>query len=183
MPNRRTVRRRRRAIIRSRFLGQRRAPDKDSMPLLATKYFGTLPCEAHDFYDFPFGIPGFEEENRFVLLNIPGKEPLVFLQSAQTATLCFLALPVLVADPRYSLSVSIEDLRILELEPSRQPHLGGEVLVLALLAIEEGKDATANLLAPIVINLATRRAVQAIRCDALYSHRQALPQLVRGEAC
>jgi flagellar assembly factor FliW len=153
------------------------------MPLLATKYFGKLSCEPADCYDFPSGIPGYEGERTFVLLNLPGKEPLVFLQSVQTATLCFLALPILVADPQYRLSVSFEDLQILELELTRQPHIGGEVLVLALLAIEEGAAATANLMSPIVMNLKNRRAVQAIRCDFAYSHRQPLRGLDRSETC
>jgi flagellar assembly factor FliW len=153
------------------------------MPLLATKYSGTVPYECRDCYHFPLGIPGFEDETSFALLSIPGKHPLVFLQSARTATLCFLALPILVADPEYKLSVPFEDLQILELELTRQPRIGGEVLVLALLAIEKGADATANLLAPIVVNLKNHRAVQSIRCDFAYSHRQALPGLARREAC
>jgi flagellar assembly factor FliW len=153
------------------------------MPLLPTKYFGTLSCEPEHCYHFPLGIPGFEDEKTFVLLNIPGKEPLVFMQSAHTQALCFLALPVLVVDPDYRLSVSYEDLQVLEMELDRQPRIGSEVLVLAFLAIEDGHAATANLLSPIVINLATQRAVQAIRCDFTYSHRQAIPGLARREAC
>jgi flagellar assembly factor FliW len=153
------------------------------MPLLSTKYFGAIPCQASNFYQFPAGIPGFEEEKQFVLLNIPGKEPLVFLQSALRPGLCFLALPIRVIDPEYQLSVSFEDLRLLELETTRQPMIGSEVLVLAVLSIESGQDATANLLAPIVINLEKQRAVQAVRCDSVYSHRQTLPQLARSEAC
>jgi flagellar assembly factor FliW len=151
------------------------------MPLLATKYFGKLSSEPADCYCFPAGIPGYQDETTFVLLNLPGKEPLVFLQSARTPALCFLALPILVADPHYKLSVSFEDLQILELELTRQPRIGSEVLVLTLLAIEEGASATANLMSPIVMNLNNRRAVQAIRCDFAYSHRQPLPGLDRSE--
>jgi len=153
------------------------------MPLLATKYFGILSCEPADCYHFPSGIPGFEGEYTFALLNLPGKEPLVFLQSAKTSSLCFLALPILVADPRYRLSVSFEDLEILKLGKTRQPRIGAEVLVLALLALEGEADATANLLSPIVMNVQNHRAVQAIRCDFKYSHCQPLPGLARSEKC
>jgi flagellar assembly factor FliW len=153
------------------------------MPLLATKYFGKVSCEPADSFHFPLGIPGYQDERSFVILNLPGKEPLVFLQSAQTPALCFLALPILVADPDYRLAVSFEDLQVLELELTRQPRIGSEVLVLALLAIEEGASATANLLSPIVINLKNRLAVQAIRCDFAYSHRHPIPGLDRSEAC
>jgi flagellar assembly factor FliW len=44
-------------------------------------------------------------------------------------------------------------------------------LDLALLSIADGGRMTANLLAPIVINLADRVAVQAVRSDLKYSHQ------------
>ncbi len=153
------------------------------MPLLATKYFGTVPFADGDRFHFPFGLPAFENETSFVLIDLPGKQPLVFLQSTETPHLCFLALPVLVVDPHYELAVSFEDLEILELEPTRQPRIGSEVLVLSLLSMAESQPATANLLAPIVINLAHRRAVQAVRWDLAYSHRQSIHSLAGSHAC
>jgi flagellar assembly factor FliW len=153
------------------------------MPLTSTKYFGTVSCEDGDRYHFPLGLPGFENEKSFVLMNVPGRQPLVFLQSTSTPQLCFLTLPILVVDPEYRLSVSFEDLEILELETTRQPQLGDEVLVLALLSIQDVPAPTANLLAPLVINLGNHCAIQAIRCDTVYSHQHPLPALIRSEAC
>ena len=89
--------------------------------------------------------------------------------------------PVLVADPVYKLAISADDLRALGLSVSRQPKIGSEVLVLTLLSIREDAPATANLLAPVVVNVANHRAVQAIRLDAAYSHEQ--PLVVRNERC
>jgi flagellar assembly factor FliW len=85
-------------------------------------------------------------------------------------------------DPDYRLSVASEDLVSLELAPDRQPQLATEVAVLVLLSLRDGVPPTANLMAPIVVNLQTRRALQAIRQDALYSHQHPVPP-VGESAC
>jgi flagellar assembly factor FliW len=144
------------------------------MPTVDTKYFGAMPYEEESCFEFPWGLPAFEEERRFLPLEMPGHKPLVFLQSTANPALCFIALPVLAADPKYALAVSPDDLQALSLAGGRQPAIGPEVLVLTLLSIHEDAPATANLLAPVVVNLANRRAVQAVRYDSLYSHAQPL---------
>ena len=143
---------------------------------IETKYFGTLSCREEAVFEFPHGLPAFEEERRFVLIELPENAPLVFLQSLARPTLCFLAFPILVADREYRLSVSAEDLETLNLDCERQPELGSEVLVLALVSLHEGFSATANLMAPLVLNVKTRQGLQAIRRDRLYSHQQPVPQ-------
>ena len=136
-----------------------------------TKYFGILPCREEEVFEFPRGLPAFEQEKRFVLIQLPENAPLIFLQSLAQPTLCFLAFPVLVADRDYKLAVTAEDLAALDLDSRRQPELGGEVLVLALVSLRDPFSATANLMAPVVLNLKTRRGLQAIRPDRLYSHQ------------
>jgi len=140
------------------------------MPSVNTKYFGTVDYCQESVFDFPFGLPAFEHETSFVLLESPEHAPLVFLQSLAEASLCFLAFPILVVDRAYQLGISKDDLAALDLETTHQPVLGTEVLVLALLSVHDGSSPTANLMAPVVINLRTRRALQAIRGDRLYSH-------------
>jgi len=44
--------------------------------------------------------------------------------------------------------------------------------------VAEGKMPTANLLAPVVVNLKTRRGLQAIQVDSSYSHQH--PVLAAG---
>ena len=140
------------------------------MPLAATKYFGELAYRDDSVLEFPCGLPSFEDQQRFVLIELAEHAPLVFLQSLARPELCFLALPILVVDRSHQLDVSHEDLALLELDTARQPAIGAEVLVLALISLRDGFSATANLMAPIVVNLKTRLAVQAIRHDTIYSH-------------
>ena len=144
------------------------------MPLLETKYFGPLPYQTDSVFNFPSGLPSFDDQKSFVPIELPQNAPLLFLQSLKRPSLCFLALPILVVDREYQLAVSPEDLAELELDPDRQPELAQEVLVLALVSLHDGLSATANLMAPIVVNLNTRRALQAIRRDSAYSHQQAI---------
>ncbi len=83
-----------------------------------TKYFGTLPCAEESVFEFPVGLPAFEDEKAFVLIETAQSAPLVFLQSLTRATLCFLAFPIQVVDPEYALSVAPEDLEALDLGAS-----------------------------------------------------------------
>jgi flagellar assembly factor FliW len=144
-----------------------------AMPLVETLRFGPLEYDPSAAIEFPCGVPGFEHQGRFVLVEQAALAPLVFLQSLETPGLCFPAVPAAAIDPLYQLEVTREDLELLGLDPARQPETGREVLCLAIVAAQEGAP-TANLLAPIVINLSLRVGVQAVRMDARYSHRHRL---------
>jgi flagellar assembly factor FliW len=140
---------------------------------METKYFGVQQYGDGALVEFPEGLPGFERERRFLPLEMPDQHPLVFLQSAATPALCFVTLPVLAVERGYRLEVAPADLETLNLDPAVQPEIGRDVLVLAIVTVEEA-GITANLLAPLVINLANGRAVQAICPTPRYSHRHAL---------
>ncbi len=144
------------------------------MPFVDTRRFGSLEYDDSWVVSFPSGLPGFERETRFVLLERPEWAPIVFLQSLGSAELCFLAVPVGTLDPAYSLSVTHEDLQGLGLDEESQPGSDAQVLCLALLCAPENGPVTANLLAPVVLNLKNRIAVQAVRADQRYSHQHAI---------
>jgi flagellar assembly factor FliW len=84
--------------------------------------------------------------------------------------LCFITMPILAVDPLYKLKLSGEDLDQLGLPQARQPPIGEDVLCLTVLSVRE-TGPTANLLAPIVVNLRNRRAVQAVAPESEYSHQ------------
>lgn len=153
------------------------------MPQLATKYFGAIDYRQDAVLEFPNGMPGFEDEHRFLPLELPPSAPLVFLQSLDRPELRFITLPVLSVDPGYQLQISTEDLLALGLPEEHQPDLRAEVLCLVIIRVSEDRTPTVNLLAPIVINLATRRAVQSIRTDSEYSHQHPLIPVPKEESC
>jgi flagellar assembly factor FliW len=148
------------------------------MPLVAIGRFGQFEYDESGAIEFPVGLPGFEQHHRFVVVEQPGLAPLVFLQSLESPDLSLPAVPVTLVDPRYEMGVTPDDQELLGLDMSRQPAPGREVLCLAILTAPPDGRPTANLLAPVVINLSRCVGVQAVRADTRYSHRHVL-----GEPC
>jgi flagellar assembly factor FliW len=114
-------------------------------------------CELY----FPSGLPGFEDERSIVPIEIPAQRPLVYLQSAANAGICFVALPVFVIKPDFELRLSEEELFELQLSDTLQPVIGEDVLCLALL-LPSGETVQTNLNAIVVVNLHNRRGIQCI---------------------
>ena len=148
------------------------------MPVLLTRYFGSIEYGVDDVIQVPLGLASFEDESQFLLLEPPSSAPLVFLQSLRLPSLCFLALPMQGIDPNYKLHITREDLEALELQTNRQPRIGEEIRCFAVIVVAENGPITANLLAPVIINPANRRGVQAIRIDSIYSHQHILTEAV-----
>lgn len=116
--------------------------------------------------EFPYGLPGFEQEHKFHITERVGLEPIVFLQSAISPELCFTALPVKAIDPDYQLELSPEEAALL----NGTSGISADLLSLAIVAAAEEGPVTVNLLAPVVVNLSRRVGVQAVRSDTRYSH-------------
>ena len=143
------------------------------MPVQETEKFGRISYRKESRIEFPAGLPGFEGCRHFVAVQLPDMHPLVFLQSLDDPGLCFVTLPVLAVEPAYRLRVSREDLERLGSSGGRQPRIGPDVLCLAVVSIR-ASGPTANLLAPLVVNVANLRAVQAVMVDSGYSHQHPL---------
>lgn len=154
------------------------------MPQFVTNQFGPIEYTEEAAWEFPHGLPAFEDQTRFLPIEPPVYAPIVFLQSLIRPELCFLALRVGDLLPDYRLNVSSDDLAALDLEATRQPTIGEEVLCLVILSVTGNQPPTANLLAPVVVNQRNRRAVQAVRMDTAYSHQHPLPmaEVMEGEA-
>jgi len=145
------------------------------MPQLATQNFGDVEYTAGQVLEFPSGLPAFEDQTRLVMLERPGLRPLVFLQSLGNPKLCFITLPVGLIDPGYELELIAEDARLIGLDRVVEGEVPDpiDLLCLAILVVTENCP-TANLMAPVVINLKNRRGVQAVRVDKRYSHQHPL---------
>jgi flagellar assembly factor FliW len=138
------------------------------MPVLETANFGNILFTPESVFEFPRGLPGFEERRQFVPVQNPQTAPVIFLQSLEEPSLCFVTLPVLVVDPQYRLRMADQDLEVLSWQAERQPRIGQDVLCLAVLSFQKSGP-TANLLAPVVVDLNTHRAVQAVAAESVYS--------------
>jgi flagellar assembly factor FliW len=146
------------------------------MPEIQTKYFSSTEYQPDAVFHFPAGLPGFEEEHSFVFLERPDTDPLLFMQSTSNPDLCFVLLPVLAVDPKYRLGFTPEDRAVLRLAEERDPEIGMDILCGAVVCAgdESRPTPTANLLAPIVVNLRQRIGLQMIQTQSGYSHQHPL---------
>lgn len=146
------------------------------MPLVQTKCFGEMEYDSSAVFEFPYGVPGFENEHAFLFLEQPAMHPLMFMQSLSNCHVCFILMPILAADPKYKLLLSGEELDALHLPRDRQPRIGKDILCAAVVcaADERRPHPTVNLQAPILVNLKERIGIQAILPQSGYSHQHPL---------
>ena len=143
------------------------------MPVTDTTHFGSIYFAPESVFEFPHGLPGFEDRRRFLPVQNPGTAPILFLQSLEEPSLCFTTLPIWVVDPQYRLCVTEQDLELLGFPGDQQPGIGDDVLCLVVLSVRKS-GTTANLLAPVVVNLRNHQAVQAVSPESEYSHQYLL---------
>ena len=136
------------------------------MKLKGTR-FGEIEFSKTDVIEFAEGMIGFQQLKKYVVVNTKEGSPYRWLQSVEDATLAFL--------------VSVPEFFVTEYAPeitdAEAKSLGLEVdtahLILVTTTIPTGNPnaATANLAAPVIINLETRKAKQVILEDEAYTIR------------
>lgn len=144
------------------------------MPEFRTRYFGEIAYLPESVIEFPLGLPGFENQRRFLLIEQELNKPIVFLQSLSRPELCFITVPVQGILPGYELILTAEELHWLDLAEDRQPVAGDDTICLAIVSLAEERPPTANLLAPIIVNWRKRLAVQSVQADSSHSHQHPL---------
>ena len=128
----------------------------------------TAPLLPRGILHFPEGLPGFEDLTQFVVLQDEELLPIVFLTSLMEPKICLPAVPVQRVSQDYHLNLGEEDRRVLHFP--EEPVLGRNALCLAIVNLGDGtQPATANLFAPIVVNLQDWTAKQVIQFDSSYS--------------
>jgi flagellar assembly factor FliW len=137
---------------------------------LQTRFNETLEINESDILKFEQGLPGFEDENKFILIPMEGT-PFSILQSIESPDLAFVT-----ADPfaffkeyDFELSDSVQEQLSIE-EPS-------DVFVQVIVTVSEPfEKSTANLQAPIVINQKRKLGKQVVLTDTNYQTRHTLKE-------
>jgi len=122
---------------------------------IQTDRFGAFEVDDKDPIHFPQGMIGFPTEKQFVLLRNRDDSALGWLQSTTNPALAFpvvsidalaVAYPAIAAAPAQGLK-----------EEEADPHA-----VMAVLCASAGQPATVNLLAPVVVNVRSRKGAQIL---------------------
>ncbi len=121
--------------------------------------------------EFVKPILGFDQLKKYCILNIDKEKNLPFfiLQSIENEGLCFI-----VADPNhffkdYAAAVTEEEKELLSLTDRTDA-----IIFVIVTVFKELHSSTVNLKAPIIINRKSRKAVQAVLNNELYSVKQKL---------
>ncbi|MEC5397971.1 flagellar assembly protein FliW [Uliginosibacterium sp. H1] len=126
--------------------------------------FGSLEVEADKLINFPAGLPGLEDCKRFTLIEVGDKLPvLAVLQSADQPDVAFSVTSPDVLGLQYELTLNEEEEELLRTDTP------DDITVLLILRNEETPhrrqgdlSVKANLMAPLVINTASRIGLQKI---------------------
>ena len=102
-----------------------------------TRHFGVVSYADEQVIHFPDGLPAFENQSEFLLIEQQETAPVVFLQSLSWTELSFITLPASLVVPNFQLTLSADDLELLELAGDSQPALGVDVFGLVIVTVPE----------------------------------------------
>jgi len=139
-----------------------------------TTRFGRIEVKETEILNFPVGLYGFERENEFTCLPFtPNVEsPMEWLQSLQTPGLAFVITDPFLYVADYSVKLTEGEKEQIRFEP------GDTLLTRVIVTIPENYlEMTANLVAPLIINLTSGLAKQFVLTSMEYNTRHfLLPQ-------
>lgn len=122
-----------------------------------TNYFGEVEVAEEAIIEFPEGILAFEHYKKYVLLDSEEELPFRWLQSVENPDISFIIINPFVFKMDYEFKLPdavVEKLKIASEE---------DVLVYTIVVIPENfQEMTANLLAPVVINIQEKIGKQII---------------------
>lgn len=145
---------------------------------LETKYAGEITIDHRTIITFPAGIPGFEEERSFVLIELPNMESAIFqtLQSVTTPTLAFIVVNPYMLTKDYEFK--LDEATIERLQITNKEKIG----VFSIVAVKDPfEQSTLNLKAPIIINHSERIGKQFIIPTDTYKTKTPLSSFIQTD--
>lgn len=133
------------------------------MMTIQTSRFGEIEVSEGTLLTFPTGLVGFPAIQQFVVLDVAEDCQYQWLQAVEEPDLAFVIIDIHLLDPEFRVQISDEGLVELEITQA------DPVLIMAVVTIPSGQPehATANLRAPLVVNLRTRKGKQLILSESI----------------
>lgn len=133
------------------------------MMTIQTSRFGEIQVSKDTLLTFPTGLVGFPDLQEFVVLDVADDCHYQWFQAVKEPDLAFVIIDVHLLNADFQVEASddaVTELDITESDP---------VLILAVVTIPSGQpeQATANLRAPLVVNLRTRKGKQLILHESI----------------
>lgn len=127
---------------------------------IETKFLGEVEINEEEIITFEFGLPGFPEMHKFVLLQLDSELPFAILQSIEKSEIGFVVAYPFIFKKDYVFDISDEDKVDLQLEKEE------DLIAYAIVTLKDCiPESTLNLLAPVVINSMKRVGKQIVLQD------------------
>lgn len=132
---------------------------------LITKHFGEIEIDENKIINFIDGIPGFDDQKRFVIIDNPDESvPFKWLQSIDEPELAFVIINPFVFKDDYEFDLPTHIIEKLKIRDE------SDVLVYSIVVIPEDiTKMTANLAGPVIINSRERLGKQIVLDDNRYT--------------
>jgi flagellar assembly factor FliW len=137
--------------------------------IVQTERFGEIEVREEDIIKFERGLPGFENSKLFTLIGVEEHAPFIYMQSLDQSQLVFIVVDPFEFFPQYEFDIS--DRVTEELAITSQEQATIRVIVSIKGNLE---SATANLVAPIVINKSSNLGKQVVLSTTPYTTKQSL---------
>ncbi len=128
--------------------------------LIVTTRFGQVEIEEQDSLSFPEGVLGFQSLKKFVILNDPTDDIFAWLQSCEAPEIAF---PVL--EPELFASNFNVQLSKADYEHLKMTEMKGAKIFCIVTIPDDPTKMTANMKAPVIINLSQKIARQCVLQD------------------
>jgi len=126
---------------------------------LMTKAYGLIDVDERQKIIFPQGLFGFENLRDYVLLDAE-QQPFYWLQSMDMEHVAFVLINPFVFRPDYEVNIPNEDMAEINI------HSPEKALIFSIVTIPaDGKNITANLQGPLIINRDNRTGKQVVLSD------------------
>lgn len=136
---------------------------------IKTSRFGTITIEEEKIITMPFGMLGFPDVKRFVILQHKENSPFFWYQSVDDPTLAFVIMSPFLFKPDYTVDLENVLKEMSWSEEEKQENL--ELYVVVNIPKGAPNKMTANLIGPILINNKIYQAVQMVISDSHYTHK------------
>lgn len=145
---------------------------------MKTTRFGEITIDEADLIQLPYGIIGFPELKKFVLLDHDKDSPFKWIQSLDDGSIAFVLINPLLFKPDYMVEVSEAEVSDLDLT-----NEDDAVISTIVTMPSNPQNMTANLKAPLIFNLRNRKGKQIILNHSSYSIRHfILEELKKNES-
>lgn len=138
--------------------------------IIETAKFGTVEVNKDLIFDFVLPIIGFSELKKYTIIDYKPESPFKWLQSMEDMELAFPVTLCSFFGIDYQFDIPDEEAEKLEIESVDDVF----VCNIANIPASNPKDATINMLAPVIVNMANKKAMQVVLKDRKFQVRYKL---------